>query len=132
MLFAVSELTSQVKRLQQEHNQQTTRLRALGYQQKMAELQKESVELAKELSELETNANWASGELGKLRGELAALEARDVAEELPVGAEVYALSHSTHNITRILSLYASALQNSGPTIQAGRIPIHVRRGSSRS
>jgi predicted RNase H-like nuclease (RuvC/YqgF family) len=132
MLFAVSELTSQVKRLQQEHNQQMTRLRALGYQQKMAELQKESVELAKELSELETSANWASGELGKLRGELAALEARDVAQELPVGAEVYARSHSINNITRYLSLYASPLQDSGPTVQTGRIPIHVQRGSSRS
>lgn len=82
----------------------------------MAELQKESVELAKELSELETNANWASGELGKLRSELATLEARDVAQEFPVGAEMYAHSYSTHNFTRRLFLYAFALQNSGPAL----------------
>jgi hypothetical protein len=75
----------------------------------MAELQKESVELAKELSELETNANWASGELGKLRGELAALETRDVAQELPVGAEVCAHPHSTNNLRKIRSLLVPAL-----------------------
>lgn len=54
----------------------------------MTELQKESVEIAKELSELETNANWASGELSKLRGELSTLEARSIPQELPVGGEV--------------------------------------------
>jgi hypothetical protein len=131
LLWALLELTSQVKRLQQEHAQQAARIRALGCQQKMAELQKESVELAKGLSELETDANWASGELGKLRGELAGLEARDVAQELPVGPEVYAHSHSTHNLTRRLFLYVFALQNSGPTLQTGWIPVHIGRGSSR-
>lgn len=46
------------------------------------------MEIAKELSELETNANWASGELSNLRNELSALEARSIADELPVGGEV--------------------------------------------
>lgn len=47
------------------------------------------MELAKEMSELETNSNWASGELSKLRKQLADLEARNVAKELPVGPDVY-------------------------------------------
>lgn len=85
------ELNNQLKRVQQEHSHQSTRLRSIQFQQKTTELQKESVELAKELSEFETNHNWASGELSKLKGELAALEARSIPREMTVTEDVYVL-----------------------------------------
>jgi predicted nuclease with TOPRIM domain len=55
----------------------------------MAELQKEKIELAKEISELEMNTNWASGGLSKLRAELATLEARNVAQEVNLTPEMF-------------------------------------------
>lgn len=91
----------------------------------MTELQKESVEIAKDLSQLETNQNWASGELSKLKGELAALEARNIPKELPVGGEVYVALLMLDVKGTWIDPFVS--QNPTPAIQTSRFPIYPER-----
>lgn len=84
----MTEVQQTDQRIRTELAHQQARLKALNYQQKLATLQGESVRLAKELSELETNSSWASGELSKLKAEVAELEAKDVAAEFQVTEEM--------------------------------------------
>ncbi|KAF8319366.1 hypothetical protein DL93DRAFT_2074994 [Clavulina sp. PMI_390] len=84
-------LSAQLARFQHEQAQHTSRLRGLKFEQNVADLQEEGVEIAKDLAQLEMDANWASGEASTLKGEMGGLEKRDAAEEFVVGNQVLEL-----------------------------------------